>query len=305
MKKLFLLLVSCSLALAVTSIAKAEEPPKKKGPPPAKHAVRTPRGPAVQARARGPQGGTHRSNITVNRPPTHTATQSRISGHTTHTNNFEHHRQPALNAHNARPATNAERSPKPGVAATGARPELANHNGQPRKVDPQVVQKVTSEHANFRAQARPETVPATRFNQNYRINGADRWQGAQYQTFRSYHPEMHDQGWYRSHYNRIEIIAGGAYFWNEGYWYPAWGYDPAAQYYPYDGPIYVGSRAEPPDRVIADVQSVLQAQGYYRGEVDGLLGPLTREALSAYQADNGLYTTAAIDEPTLDALGLG
>jgi peptidoglycan hydrolase-like protein with peptidoglycan-binding domain len=57
--------------------------------------------------------------------------------------------------------------------------------------------------------------------------------------------------------------------------------------------------------VIADVQASLQEMGYYKGEVDGLLGPLTREALTAYQADNGLYTTAAIDEPTLESLGLG
>ncbi|KAF5406546.1 MAG: hypothetical protein Udaeo2_33820 [Candidatus Udaeobacter sp.] len=32
----------------------------------------------------------------------------------------------------------------------------------------------------------------------------------------------------------------------------------------YDGPIYVGQRAEPPDKVIADVQAVLQEMGYYR-----------------------------------------
>ncbi|PYK78303.1 MAG: hypothetical protein DMF40_13375 [Verrucomicrobia bacterium] len=44
--------------------------------------------------------------------------------------------------------------------------------------------------------------------------------------------------------------------------------------------------------------------GYYTGDVDGLLGPLTREALTAYQGDHGLYTTAVIDEPTLDALGM-
>jgi peptidoglycan hydrolase-like protein with peptidoglycan-binding domain len=37
--------------------------------------------------------------------------------------------------------------------------------------------------------------------------------------------------------------------------------------------------------VIADVQAELQEMGYYKGEVDGLLGPLTREALTAYQAD--------------------
>jgi peptidoglycan hydrolase-like protein with peptidoglycan-binding domain len=67
----------------------------------------------------------------------------------------------------------------------------------------------------------------------------------------------------------------------------------------------VGHHAEPPDKVIADVQAVLQDMGYYTGEVDGLLGPLTREALTAYQTDNGLATTAAIDQPTLDSLGMG
>ena len=50
--------------------------------------------------------------------------------------------------------------------------------------------------------------------------------------------------------------------------------------------------------------SRVQDQGYYQGEVDGLLGPLTRQALTGYQSDNGLYTTAAIDEPTLASLGL-
>src|SRR4029079_18492295 len=100
-------------------------------------------------------------------------------------------------------------------------------------------------------------------------------------------------------------IGGGWYFFNAGYWYPAWGYAPSAQYYVYDGPIYAGTQAEPPDKVIANVQASLQEQGYYKGEVDGLLGPLTREALNGYQADNGLYTTAAIDEPTLESLGLG
>jgi hypothetical protein len=173
-----------------------------------------------------------------------------------------------------------------------------------KKVDPQVVQKVKSEHVNFKAQPRRDKVPAVTFNQNYRINGAQQWQGPQYEVFRNYHPQRHDQGWYRSHYPRIEIIAGGAYYFNNGFWFPAWGYNPSEQYYAYDAPIYVGSRAEPPDRVIADVQAILQQEGYYRGEVDGLLGPLTREALTQYQSDNGLYATATIDEPTLRSLDL-
>jgi hypothetical protein len=167
------------------------------------------------------------------------------------------------------------------------------------------VQQIKSQHANFRAQPKPQQVPAVTFNQNYRIQGSDQWQGQQYEVFRSYHPERHDQGWYRSRYNRVELIGGGYYYWNNGYWYPAWGYNPSAEYYAYDGPIYVGHHAEPPDKVIADVQAVLQQMGYYKGEVDGLLGPLTREALTAYQAEQGLTTTAVIDEPTLDSLGMG
>lgn len=166
------------------------------------------------------------------------------------------------------------------------------------------VQKIKAAHTSFRAQPKPEKVQTVTFNQSYRIVGAERWQGPRYEVFRAYQPAWHDSGWYRSSFSRVELIGGGYYYFNNGYWYPAWGYDPAAQYYAYDGPIYVGQRAEPPDQVIADVQAALQDMGYYGGEVDGLLGPLTREALTAYQADHGLYTTAAIDEPTLNALGM-
>jgi len=191
-----------------------------------------------------------------------------------------------------------------GAPLAGQQNAQANAGAKVKKPDPQQVQQIKSQHANFRAQPKPQQVPAVTYNQNYRVQGSEHWQGPQYEVFRSYHPEWHDQGWYRSRYNRVELIGGGYYFLNNGYWYPAWGYSPSAQYYAYDGPIYVGQHAEPPDKVIADVQGVLQQMGYYTGEVDGLLGPLTREALTAYQSDNGLTTTAAIDEPTLDSLGM-
>ncbi len=180
----------------------------------------------------------------------------------------------------------------------------ANMGAKAKKPEPQQVQQIKSQHANFHAQPKPQQVPAVTYNQNYRIQGSDHWQGQHYEVFRSYHPEWHDQGWYHSHYNRVELIGGGYYFFNNGYWFPAWGYSPSAQYYAYDGPIYAGHHAEPPDKVIADVQAVLQQMGYYKGEVDGLLGPLTREALTAYQGEQGLAQTAAIDEPTLDSLGM-
>ena len=180
----------------------------------------------------------------------------------------------------------------------------ANAGAKVKKPAPQQVQQVKSQRANFKAQPKPQQVPSVTFNQNHRIEGSDRWQGQQYQVFRSYQPQWHDQGWYHSHYNNVVLIGGGYYFFNNGYWFPAWGYSASAQYYPYDGPIYSGHGAQPPDQVIAQTQDLLQQMGYYTGEVDGLLGPLTREALTAYQNDNGLTATAAIDQPTLDSLGL-
>jgi hypothetical protein len=205
----------------------------------------------------------------------------------------------------ASPVTAASASPASSVGAAGAQNAQVNTGAKMKRPDPQVVQQIKQQHTNFRAEARPQQIPAVTFNPGYRIQGSDQWSGPQYEVFRSYHPERHDQGWYRSHYNRVELIGGGYYYWNNGYWYPAWGYNQSNEYYAYDGPIYVGHRAEPPDQVIANVQATLQAMGYYKGEVDGLLGPLTREALTGYQTDNGLIRTAVIDEPTLDSLGMG
>jgi hypothetical protein len=205
----------------------------------------------------------------------------------------------------------AKTSPAPAAAAQTSAAPSAEPASQPKrqaaaakKPDPQQVKEIVAQHANFHAQPKPDQIPAVTFNQNYRIAGSDQWQGGQYEAFRSYHPERHDQQWYRSHYGRVELVGGGYYYQHDGYWYPAWGYNSSSEYYAYDGPIYVGHRAEPPDRVIADVQAELQHMEYYKGDVDGLLGPLTREALTGYQNDQGLARTAAIDEPTLDALGM-
>jgi hypothetical protein len=191
-------------------------------------------------------------------------------------------------------------------ASTGPTTNVQANNVQTNKVklNKQTVKNIQAQHLNFRA--KPNTaIASARFNPNYRIQAAQNWNGTQYNAFRSYQPQWHDQGWWRSRYNNnLSLIGGGWYYWDSGYWYPAWGYDETAAYYPYDGPIYVGPRSRPFDQVVADVQGVLQEQGYYKGEVDGLVGPLTQEALAAYQAAQGLPPTAAIDQPTLESLGL-
>ena len=162
--------------------------------------------------------------------------------------------------------------------------------------------KYKAQRFNLASNTRPAKYTAVKFQQNRRIQGSQYWQGKNYWAFRNYSPVWHDRGWWHSHYNRVVFVYGGWYYWNAGWWYPAWGYAPNA-YYAYDGPIYAYNSL-PPDQVVANVQTALQEQGYYQGEVDGLLGPLTREAIAGYQRDHGLYETAAVDQPTLDSLGM-
>ena len=145
---------------------------------------------------------------------------------------------------------------------------------------------------------------AMKFNGNFHIAGAQNWRGSKYVVFQNYHPQWHDQGWWRSHHNRITFVFGSPYYWDAGYWYPAWGYDPGAAYY-YDGPIYASNPEMDPGQVVANVQSALQEQGYYEGDIDGVLGPQTRAALAEYQSAQGnLEPTGAVDEPTLESLGI-
>ena len=115
----------------------------------------------------------------------------------------------------------------------------------------------------------------------------------------------HDRAWWvaRFPHTRFVRFGGGYYYWGNGYWYPAYGYDPSYSTYIYDGPIY-GSNNYAPGQVIDSVQVALRAQGYYHGAVDGVFGPQTRAALAQYQRSHGLIVTAAIDQPTLVTLGL-
>src|SRR6266550_2014419 len=320
MKKLTSLLIGCSLALAGAALAQQpvdeKSPSKGKRAPekapatqaqPGRNAPKPQERPAQQTGAMKGRGATNERSAT--NLPGADRSQKTHAGH--EPANAPKTNAPGKSTDQATTEPGAGKGPKTqthqesgnapatGTDASGHAAGMPTHKGKEQQV-----QQIRSQHASFRAQPKPQQVQPVTFNQNHRIEGSDRWQGQHYQVFRSYHPEWHDQGWYHQHYPRVELIAGGYYFFNNGYWFPAWGYSPSAQYYAYDAPIYAGQHAEPPDKVIANVQALLQQMGYYTGEVDGLLGPLTREAVSAYQADQGLTTTAVIDQPTLDSLGL-
>jgi len=138
-----------------------------------------------------------------------------------------------------------------------------------------------------------------RVTNNWRGNA---FSGQRYTVFRNYNRQWHDRSWWKSHYNRIVFVNNGWWYWNAGYWFPAWGYAPYVTF-AFDGPIY-GYNGLTPDQVTVNVQQQLAAAGYYTGPIDGELGPMTREAIANYQADNGLAVTSAIDEPTLATMGL-
>lgn len=178
-----------------------------------------------------------------------------------------------------------------------------HHNKAPLSTSSMVQSKTQGYHAqHFNLANKPNpNIPNVKFRAGAHIQGSQNWQGSRYVVFRNYTAQWHDQAWWHGHHNRIVFVFGGWYFWDGGYWYPAWGYAPDA-YYAYDGPIYAGSADMDPGQVVANVQAALQEQGFYHGEVDGVLGPQTRSALAEYQSANGMEPTGAIDEPTLESL---
>src|SRR5437870_1924662 len=155
---------------------------------------------------------------------------------------------------------------------------------------PQPKPKAARVHASRKQQPSVERTPA-----KVRLSYAD--------ALRRYRHRRHNRDWWKQHFTFIVLVGGGYYYWDAGYWFPAWGYDPIYEYYDYDGPIYTYGNLLP-DQVIVNVQRALKDLGYYAGEVNGSLGVNTRNALAAYQQDYGLDATGVVDEPTVRALGL-
>jgi hypothetical protein len=142
----------------------------------------------------------------------------------------------------------------------------------------------------------PKDVPGKRnHNKNDGISYGD--------AFRRHWHEWHDRDWWHDHCDTIVFVTTGYYFLDGSYWYPAYGYDPMQSYYDYDGPVYTYGNLLP-DEVIANVQTALQDAGYYFGAITGSLSLEMRGALANFQRDYGLEITGAIDEPTVETLGL-
>jgi Putative peptidoglycan binding domain len=320
-----LITLACSVALVSAVYAQQENKQhQKKQAQPAQHAAR-PTGHPVgsgaankrmpTAASAGQKHGSAQTSVyqpqKVNQKPkgqTSTAPYQGQKGKRPETSNGAYQAQKSGKSQTAK-AANERQTAK---AANAARVKGA---GKPNQVKTATAagQKATKgkfaqskpirpQHFNVPKQPNTAKAPPVKFQQGRHIQGSQNWQGARYTVFRNYTPQWHDQGWWHSHHNRIVFVFGAPYYWNAGYWFPAWGYYPNA-YYAWDGPIYAYNNL-PPDQVIANVQAALQQQGYYHGDVDGLVGPLTRGAIADYQRDQGLYVTSAIDQPTLQSLGM-
>lgn len=62
----------------------------------------------------------------------------------------------------------------------------------------------------------------------------------------------------------------------------------------------IGSRGDE----VRQIQTVLKNQGYYTGNVDGIYGTITKNAVIAFQKNNGLTADGIAGTKTLKALGI-
>ena len=89
---------------------------------------------------------------------------------------------------------------------------------------------------------------------------------------------------WRDHHHRFsnDVFFFGDFpgWWDWGYPYGYYGYD----YYPYDYYGY-GGYGYDNGSSIAQMQRQLAQAGYYQGAIDGIMGPATRRANSAYERD--------------------
>jgi peptidoglycan hydrolase-like protein with peptidoglycan-binding domain len=60
----------------------------------------------------------------------------------------------------------------------------------------------------------------------------------------------------------------------------------------------------PSSATVRAAQRRLESEGFYRGDIDGEMGPRTQAALSEYQRNSNLNVTGTLDQATLSKLGV-
>lgn len=269
------LLLALVLAVPLAQVARADDRDNRSRKRPAE-AVAPARSAAQQRAARtAPRQSVQRRNPL--NPPRRVSTarsaNSNVARRSAVQNSRPAHNRPAISRTTSNPVANSDR-----------------FRNRDRSINPRVKNNAGALHHQSNAN-----------NRNHRDFNRDSFAAARHRREHGHH----GRAWWRSHYhNTIFVLFGGGYYYRDaGYWFPAYGYDPYYNTYAYDEPIY-GYNDLAPGQVLENVQIALRDLGYYNGPIDGQIGPQTRAALGAFQEDNGLVITEAVDEPTLVTLGL-
>jgi hypothetical protein len=121
---------------------------------------------------------------------------------------------------------------------------------------------------------------------------------------------------YHSHPRSSFVLSFGTGYAGQGYY---WGPPGASYYYERPGVMYYRNRYSVPryyssrggydgghygNRADVAVQRALYRLGYYRGPIDGDIGPGTRRAIARFEADRGLPVRGYVNRTLLDALGI-
>jgi hypothetical protein len=129
---------------------------------------------------------------------------------------------------------------------------------------------------------------STQFNRNnfgHSRPPADVFRNWDHRQIHSWH--NHNYRWYN---NDWVIIDGG--------------YDPDSYGYSSDYDSTPDYEVASPDDLALEVQQELSRRGYDPGVIDGVLGQQTRDAIAAYQRDNGLAVTGRIDLSLMRKMGM-
>ena len=259
MKRFITLATVLLVGLASVQAAQTDDQQKKKKK---KQAQTT-----TQAAPAPKKGGTQTSNRRVSTQ----TTKPHVSSQTTSSQTSKKHvtSQPSSNQQ----VTNRYYKNKKGQSNVAANTNYNQQNIQRTKKSKQT-NVVTNNNAQWNKKAWKHY---KRTGNEWSYSAAQRW------NWRAHH----DRDWWRRSNYRVVRYGGGYWYWNSGWWYPAYGYDPYYSHYVYDGPIFGYGYAAPGD-VTAEVQRSLAQQGYYYGPIDGILGQGTHSAIQRYQIDHGL-----------------
>ena len=174
---------------------------------------------------------------------------------------------------------------------------------------------------------------AQRFS-NVRTGGSQVRNGNNLPTnWRNHVAAQHSANWQRNwdrsrdhvwHGHHCRFVNGSWFIFDFGFdpWWPYWypydyyGYGYYGDPYAYDSSYYDegayggaysdqnGYADQSTNSIVAAAQERLAREGYYRGEIDGVVGPETRRAVARYQSNHGLRVNGNLTPDTLGAMGL-